>query len=70
MRGDADENGIDMRKCLVCEKPVQPQNEVDIKVGILYSDEAPICEECATSDNEFMQMDVADAIERWASLPF
>ena len=59
-----------MKKCLVCEKPVQPQNEVDIKVGILYSDEAPICEEYATSDNEFMQMDVADAIERWASLPF
>lgn len=59
-----------MRKCLVCENPVQPQNEVDVQVGVIQSNEAAICEECATSDNEFVQMDVADAIERWASLPF
>lgn len=66
----ADENGIDMRKCLVCEKPVRPQNEVDIQVGVIQSSEAPICEECATSDNEFVRMNVEDAINFWASLPF
>jgi Zn-finger protein len=59
-----------MRKCLVCEKPVYPQNEVDIQVGIIQSNEVPICQECAMSENEFVQMDVADAIKRWALLPF
>lgn len=59
-----------MRKCLVCEKPANPQNEVDIQVGIIQSNEAPICEECATSDNEFVQMDVDDAIKKWGECPF
>ena len=70
VRDNATENGDGMRKCLVCEKPVYPQNEVDVQVGIIQSNEAPICEDCMNSENEFVQMDVDDAIKEWNKLPF
>lgn len=40
------------RQCLICLNPTGYMNEVDVTVGIIKSDEPPICEDCYLSDNE------------------
>jgi hypothetical protein len=35
-----------MKECLICGNPVYDMNEVDVGVGIINSNEPPICEQC------------------------
>ena len=45
------------RICIIdgCTHYVPPQNEVDIGVGIMCSDETPICEDCYMSEDPKIQ---------------
>lgn len=40
------------RECLICGNPTGYMYEVDVAVGILKSNEPPICEVCYSSENE------------------
>lgn len=54
----------DYHTCVIgnCQNKVQPMHEVDIGVGILRSNEAPICEECRTSQDKEVKRLVNEAL--------
>jgi len=64
------------RICLIegCNNCVPPQDEVDIGVGIITSNEPPICEECYLSNDPEIQKQITEIIEDYKNkdddLPF
>lgn len=61
------------RKCLIkgCNNDVYPQNEVDVKVAIITSNEPPICEICFFSEDEEVQKQIEEITRKDNSkLPF
>jgi len=57
------------RNCRICNNIVYVMNEVDIGVGILYSNEVPICEDCYLSTDINIQNEIKQLLEN-KDLPF
>ena len=58
------------QKCLIngCNNDVYPQNEVDVKVVVISSNEPPICEDCALNPSEDVQAQIEHIISERQNL--
>ena len=53
------------KTCFVdgCDNPVYPQDEVDVGVGTITSTEVPICEQCHTSEDPAIKIQIKELEE-------
>ena len=56
----------DHRECIIegCTHVVQPQNEVDVSVGVISSIEIPICDECYESKDPEIIKQIEEVLEK------
>lgn len=57
-----------MKSCLICEKPTEVSVEIDISVGLISSNEPPICRDCYESEEFGIIRKIAEIEKR--ELPF
>lgn len=61
-----------IRKCIIdaCEHDVYPMFDVDVGIGVYYSNEIPICEDCLNSEDDKIKKQIKELLKDYDSLPF